>query len=203
MEEITNKEPMKRILSAALDVVNKETISGTRMHLIAENAQMVQSNVHYYYKTKNDLLLALQKHIFEECYEIREEEKSMSQDNLESQLDIFINQKRKLILEKKQYDFAEMDFWVQCKINEDVHENFVNNYDTWRKEIRDILRKYCPDLDKKSIELLPFLMISVLEGATIQYFINKTNFDLDEYFDFSKQMMLNHIYNAKVQMTDR
>lgn len=196
MEEVTNREPMKRILSAALDVVNKETISGTRMHLIAQKAEMVQSNVHYYYRTKNELMLALQKHIFEECYEIRKEEESRSQDNLESQLDIFINQKKRLILEQNPYDFAEMDFWVQCKINEDIHENFISNYDTWRKEIRDVLEKYCPNLDKKSLELLPFLMVSILEGATIQYFINKKNLDLDEYFIFAKQMMLNHIYSA-------
>ena len=45
-------ETEERILNAALKVVNDVTISGTRMHLIAEKADMVQSNVHYYYKNK-------------------------------------------------------------------------------------------------------------------------------------------------------
>ena len=38
-------ETEERILNAALKVVNDVTISGTRMHLIAEKADMVQSNV--------------------------------------------------------------------------------------------------------------------------------------------------------------
>ena len=43
-------EAEERILKAALKVVNEVTINGTRMHLIAEKAGMVQSNIHYYYK---------------------------------------------------------------------------------------------------------------------------------------------------------
>ena len=196
MNEITIKEPVKRVLNAALDVVNKDTISGTRMHLIAEQAGMVQSNVHYYYKTKHDLMLALQEYIFEECYEIRRIEKSCSKDNLESQLEVFINQKKKLIVEKNKYDFAEIDFWVQSKSNWDIHSNFVESYEKWREEIRIILKTYCPSLDEKSLEILPYTLVSLLQGATIQYFISDTNFDVDNYFETCKQMMLNQIKSA-------
>ena len=196
MNEISIKEPVKRVLNAALDVVNKDTISGTRMHLIAEQAGMVQSNVHYYYKTKHDLMLALQEYIFDECYEIRRTEKSYSKDDLESQLEVFINQKRKLIVEKNKYDFAEIDFWVQSKSNRDIHSNFVESYEKWREEIRIILKTYCPSLDEKSLEILPYTLVSLLQGATIQYFISDTNFDIDNYFDTCKQMMLNQIKSA-------
>lgn len=37
----------EKILNAAFHVVDRYTISGTRMHLIAEEAKMVQSNLHY------------------------------------------------------------------------------------------------------------------------------------------------------------
>ncbi len=197
MGDISNKEPIKRILNAALDVVNKDTISGTRMHLIAEQAQMVQSNVHYYYKTKNDLMLALQDYIFEECYEIRRKEKKSSSDSLEGQLDVFINQKKKLILDKKKYDFAEIDFWVQSKTNSDIHSKFIESYEKWRQEIRVILSGYCPFLDEKSLDILPYTLVSLLQGATIQYFINKSDFDTNTYFNTCRQMMLNQIYSLK------
>ena len=65
-------ETEERILNAALKVVNDVTISGTRMHLIAEKADMVQSNVHYYYKTKQELLKGLQEWILEECYDMQQ-----------------------------------------------------------------------------------------------------------------------------------
>lgn len=197
MDETTNNEPIKRILDASLDVVNKKTISGTRMHLIAEQAKMVQSNVHYYFKTKKDLLLALQEYIFEECLDIRRKEKKHSKDNLESQLDIFFNQKKRLILQKNKYDFAEIDFWVQGKINETVYQNFQNNYSNWRDEIRQVLDTYCPELDEESREYIPFVLVSALEGATIQYFISKKDFNLDGYFNFCKEMILNQVQTAR------
>ncbi len=189
----------KRIMNAALDVVNKQTIAGTRMHLIADRAKMVQSNVHYYYKTKNELMLALQDYIFEECYDARRKEKKHSKDNLDSQLDVFINQKKRLIMTKPKYDFAEVDFWVQSKINNEVHEKFNQSYTKWKCEIRDILDKYCPWLDAKSRELLPFTFISLMEGATIQYMINKDEFDVEGYFDMCKKLLLNQLNSLKPQ----
>lgn len=195
MDENINNNQKKRIMEAALEVVSKETISGTRMHLIAEQAQMVSSNVHYYYKTKNDLLLALQDYIFDECYENKQKEKMSSLDNLESQLDVFINQKKDLILNNNKCDFAEMDFWVQSRINNDIHKKFVSSYQDWRNEIQMILDKYCPDLDEKNKKNIPYAMVSILEGATIQFCINKADFDVDSYFEVSKQMLLKQIRN--------
>ncbi len=192
-----SKEQSKRIMNAALDVVNKQTIAGTRMHLIAERAKMVQSNVHYYYKTKDELMLALQEYIFEECYDARRKEKKHSKDTLESQLEVFINQKKRLILTKHKYDFAEIDFWVQSKSNEEVHDNFDESYMKWRREIREVLEKYCPWLDDKSKELLPYTLVSLMQGATIQYLINKGEFDIEGYFDQCKQLMLSQINSLR------
>ena len=47
-----NKATEQKIMDAALDVVAEKSISGTRVHLIAERAGIVQSNLHYYFKTK-------------------------------------------------------------------------------------------------------------------------------------------------------
>jgi AcrR family transcriptional regulator len=194
-----NNDQNKRILNAALDVVNKKNISGTRMHLIADQAKMVQSNVHYYYKTKEDLMLALQEYIFEECYDIRRIEKKHSKDNLESQLDVFINQKKRLILNKHKYDFAEIEFWVHSKTHDKVHIQFIKSYEKWRSEIREILEKYCPDLDEMNKQMIPYTLISLLQGATLQYFIDKNDFDIDNYFELSKQMILNQIKIATIK----
>ncbi len=192
-----SKEQNKRIMNAALDVVNKQTIAGTRMHLIAERAKMVQSNVHYYYKTKNELMSALQEYIFEECYDARRKEKKHSKDTLESQLNVFINQKKRLILTKHKYDFAEIDFLVQSKSNEEIHVKFDESYTKWRREIREVLEKYCPWLDDKSKELLPYTLVSLLQGATIQHLINKEEFDVEGYFEQCKQMMLSQIESLR------
>ena len=58
-----SRETEEKILAAAFKVADRYALSGTRMHLIAEEAKLVQSNLHYYFKTKQDLLLALLQYI--------------------------------------------------------------------------------------------------------------------------------------------
>ena len=60
------KDISKKILDAAMKVVAREKISGTRMHMIAKEANMSQANLHYYFSTKNDIMIALLDNIQEE-----------------------------------------------------------------------------------------------------------------------------------------
>jgi hypothetical protein len=60
-----------------------------------------------------------------------------------------------------------------------------------------VLEKYCPWLDDTSKEILPYTLVSLLQGATIQYLINKEEFDIEGYFEQCKQMMLSQIDSLK------
>lgn len=180
----------ERILEAALKVVKDHTISGTRMHLIAEEAGMLKSNIHYYYKTKDDLMYALQTKVLDKCLELREELNKTAADTLESKLDVFIEQKRKFIMEHDEYDFAEMDFWQQGRIREDMRIGFANSFARWRADIRSLLETFVPDMPEEMKTYLPAHTVSFLEGATIQYLIDRDSFPLDEYLAFGKKVIL-------------
>ena len=195
--EISEME--ENILKAALKVVNEETISGTRMHLIAEKAKMVQSNVHYYYKTKDDLMLSLQHYVVNECVRIRTKDRKKVGDTLEEQLHIFFQQKIQLLTKRKDLDFAEMDFIVQSKNNAKIRGYFDENYQEWREEIREVLRRYCPELGESDREMIPYLVISLLEGATVQALIGRRTFDIDAYMESAEKMVLDHIARAAGQ----
>ncbi|MFV0343059.1 MAG: TetR/AcrR family transcriptional regulator [Anaerocolumna sp.] len=186
-------KPEEKILEAALDVVVENTICGTRMHLIAERAGMVQSNLHYYYKTKQDLMLAVQKKVLKKCLEIRDNYRVNAADTLEGQLDVFIHQKLEFIIKEKKYDYAEIDFWVQGHINEEMQEGFADSFEGWREEIGNILDQYAPALDKYKREYMPYFIVSTLEGASVQYLIKEGRFDIEEYFKFCKDIILKTI----------
>lgn len=188
-----NKKTEERILEATLDVIKKYTISGTRMHLIAEEANLPQSNVLYYFKTKDELLHAVQKRVLDKCLDKRRELRLEAADTLESQLDVFINQKKDFILKNKKYDYAEMDFWLQGRIFPDMKKGFMDSFQGWRDDIRTILKKYVPNLPEKEEQILPYQFVSILEGATIQYLIDEGNIDLDAYFDYAKNMILDTV----------
>lgn len=197
MKERIEFEDMKtedKVLDAALKIVKDKTISGTRMHLIAEEANMVQSNVHYYFKTKNDLMMALQRKVLNRCIELRKRLDIDCEDTLDSHLDTFFKQKLDFILEEKEYDYAEIDFWIQGRINETMRKEFCKSFDCWRDEIGVLLDRYVPNLSKAKRSYIPYMLVSMLEGASLQYLIDEDSFDIYGYFDFCKQQVLKAIY---------
>ncbi|MEG0215398.1 MAG: TetR/AcrR family transcriptional regulator [Hungatella sp.] len=195
-EEIVHRDDRteERILEAALDVIEEKTISGTRMRLIADRAELFQSNIHYYYKSKQDLLLAVQKRVLKKCIDLRKSGIHPPGEDIDSQLDIFIDQKRLFLEGLKKYDAAELDFWVQSRHDESMATEFRNSFQNWRDEIAEVLVRHAPELPKPRIDLCAALFVSILEGATVQYQVDAEAFDLDEYFELGKTMIKAQIH---------
>lgn len=187
------KNNEEKILDATLRVIESHTISGTRISLIAKEADMLQSNVLYYYKTKEEILVAMQKRILDIFPKLREELRDNTEDTLESALEVFSKNEENLLKNFPEYNHAEMDFWVQSRTDEDTRERFSKSYDLWRQEIRDVLVKYVPDLPDNLKEILPAQYVSMLEGFTIQYLIDENKIDMTEYFALSRQLILNTV----------
>lgn len=186
-ETISTQE---KIIQAALDVIEEKTISETRMRNIAEKANVYQSNLHYYFKSKKELLLVAQKKVTMRCIEIRQEAKKNSEDTLESQLDVFLKQKLIFIKKEQKYDYAEIDFWIQSRFDKDFKEEFKSSFYGWRKELQDLIEVYAPHFEKNKQVLLASIIISLLEGATIQYLIDSEAFSVEEYFAYCKELII-------------
>ncbi|WP_027205791.1 TetR/AcrR family transcriptional regulator [Butyrivibrio fibrisolvens] len=187
------KNNEEKILDATLRVIESHTISGTRISLIAKEADMLQSNVLYYYKTKEEILVAMQKRILDIFPKLREELRDNTEDTLESALEVFSKNEENLLKNFPEYNHAEMDFWVQSRTDEDTRTRFSQSYDLWRQEIRDVLVKYVPNLPDNLKEILPAQYVSMLEGFTIQYLIDENKIDMTEYFALSRQLILNTV----------
>ena len=183
----------EKIIQATLDVIEEKTISETRMRFIAENADVYQSNLHYYYKSKKELLLAAQKKVANHCSELRQQEKSKAKDTLEGQLDVFLRQKLIFIKEEPKYDYAEIDFWIQSRIDKDFKEEFKRSFYGWRKELQDLIEAYALHFEKEKQILLASVIISLLEGATIQYLVDAEAFSVDKYFEYCKYLIIREI----------
>jgi AcrR family transcriptional regulator len=187
------KNNEEKILDATLRVIESHTISGTRISLIAKEADMLQSNVLYYYKTKEEILVAMQKRILDIFPKLREELRDNTEDTLESALEVFSKNEENLLKNFPEYNHAEMDFWVQSRTDEDTRVRFAESYDLWRQEIREVLEKYVPDLPENLKKILPAQYVSMLEGFTIQYLIDEKNMDMTEYFAMSRELILNTV----------
>ncbi|MDK2965119.1 MULTISPECIES: TetR/AcrR family transcriptional regulator [Lacrimispora] len=186
-----------RILDAALTVIQEKTIGGLRIRQVAEKAHLFQSNIHYYYNSKKELLLAVQRKVLNRYREIRQQSINQSgigpEATLEDHLDIFIKQKIHTILIEDKYDVAELDFWNQSRLDPDMHQEFCRSYQNWRSEIREITEKFAPDMPLAKQNLVAGIAVSLLEGATVQFLVDKEAFDLDSYFAYCKSILIREI----------
>lgn len=185
------KDVSRKILKAALEVVSKEKISGTRMHMIAKEANMSQANLHYHFSTKNDIMIGLLNSIQEEFSRGRKNYIDTENKNFTENIQGFFEQKKDDILINKKMEYTQIDYWVQGTVNEEIRTIFQNTFNIWRKSIEDILPESNTEgLDKKTIKNLPFIMVSLMLGSSLQYLIDEGKFDLDEYFQVAENMIL-------------
>ena len=188
-----SNEISKRILDATLEIIAKEKISGTRMHLIAKEAGMGQSNLHYYYPTKNDLLIALLDDLQQKFSEKRTQSVDLEKKSFEENLEGLFNERKDVILNNKKIDYVQFDYWVQGTVDPEIRAKFQKSFDIWRKSIADVLKMH-PDSDSgKNVEMLSILAVSIMMGATMQYMIDEGKFDLDEYFQTAEKMLLDYL----------
>ena len=130
-----------RILDAAMEVVSKEKISGTRMRMIAEEANMSQSNLHYHFSSKNDILISLLDKMQEEFTSDRKNYVALEDKTVVENIRGFFDQKKNDILNKKKFEYAQIDYWVQGTVNEEIRLKFEDTFDIWRDNIREVLNK--------------------------------------------------------------
>lgn len=174
----------ERILDAAFDVLQERTLGGTRMAMIAERAGLFQSNIHYYYKSKRALLLAVQEKVLNRCIELRENLRVQGATAPEDCLACFWGQKKHFILAEPRYDYAEIDFWTQARVDDEMCALMRRSFAHWRGEIEEMLKGCAPGLPPARRKLLAGVMVSLMEGASMQYLIDPEAFDLDAYFDY-------------------
>ncbi len=186
------KDIDKKILDAAMEVVSKEKISGTRMHMIAKEANMSQANLHYHFSTKNDIMIALLNSIQEEFSHNRKSYIDIENKDMVDNIRGFFEQKKDDILINKKMEYTQIDYWVQGTVNEEIRGYFQDTFNIWRKGISEVLSKGEPGdcIDEKYIENLPFIMVSLMLGASLQYLIDEEKFNLDDYFQVAEKIVL-------------
>jgi len=188
-------EATNKILDAAFEIVAQNKISGTRMHLIAKEAGMLQSNIHYYYPTKNDLLIALLDNIQERFTQKRMSSVDLEEKCFAENLKGLFHEKKDDILNHKKIDYVQFDFWVQGTADLEIKEKFKDAFEIWTKNITEVLKQEPCYKECKSEDyvMLPYLIVSIMMGASMQYLMDEEKFNLDDYFTAAEKMIMNYL----------
>lgn len=188
---MNNNTTVDKILEATARQIMKKSLSGLRLRAIAEEAGVVNSNLHYYYKTKDELLEALLEDILKKFQQMRTDLLNEKKHTFEDQMGGFFEQKKDIILNHKEYDIAEIDFWSQINHNEKIKQYFRRSYASWHSSVKQVISAYYPECPEEDLTLFSYLIVSMMEGASWQYLMDEESFDLDRYFKLCLKVILN------------
>ncbi len=187
-----------KIMQAALNVIAREKISGTRMRHIAEEAGMSQGILHYYFNTKKELLSKLLDYILLLFRKERNNDFLNSDGSSEGKLHAFFEEKKRSILNKK-LEYIQFDFWVQGTTDTELKEKIQKSYENWRYNLYEVIQEGVKkgDFLPEKVDNVPALTVSLLMGGSVQHLIDEKAFDLDSYLAAAEEMILSYLKNNR------
>ena len=186
-----DNDPRRDILNATLRTIAEYKISGTRMKHVARKVGMSQGNLHYHFPTKTDLFVALLDMMLETFASERVDELQDPTLPPEFKLKCIFEQKKRFLRSRREFMDVYYDFWVQATVDPVIQEKMKEQYAIWRRDIQAVVQEaiasgqFAPHCER----LIPSLMVSLMEGAALQFLIDAEALELDEYFDAALRMV--------------
>lgn len=184
-------DPSSIILDAALETIFTDKISGARLRQVARNAGMSQGNLHYYFPTKDELYRSLLDHLLDIFVD---ERKTILEDQTippRDKLCYFFEQQIQLIQRQKEVVIF-FDFWVQGTADEEIRRKISGMYQKWRQDVKGVIDQGIQEGEFSGIQAsqIPALLASIMDGASLQYRMDETAIDLQDYFNTAYKMIL-------------
>lgn len=164
------------------------------MHLIAEAAGTSQSNLHYHFPSKNDLLLAVLDRL--QCYfsKKRGDFLDLAHHTFAENLHALFAEKKDDILHHQEVDCVQFDYLVQSTVDPTIRKKMQHTFSIWRQDIMHVLleNKAFAEAHPALLAVLPNVIISLLLGGSMQYLLDggEDGMDLDSYFQQAEDLIL-------------
>ena len=176
-------DPTKeKIIKAAIEVVAEKTISGTRMHLIAEAAGMSTATLHYHFNTKDDLLKEMLRYLINNFRKTVEEMLSTVSNDLGEKFAHHFDIEKDIIEKDKAIGRLELDFWTLGQIDPEINGYIQEMLFLWRKDIIEYITYHMPGQDPARVQTASEIMVSMMVGALFQFLNANVSYDIDRYF---------------------
>jgi AcrR family transcriptional regulator len=190
----TYENPKERILAAAFSVVARDTISGTRMPVIAKEAGLSQGALHYYWESKENLLLHLLEWLLNAFREGRgitsgETVPPVAGGDPEAGVARQLALVRLLVTKEPEMTRVYYDFWVQAASRSGpLQESMRLELGRYRNAVK---RAMLPGATTEyDIEALAAVFLGMLEGPLLQLALDRSAFDHDEYLKVIERLMM-------------
>jgi AcrR family transcriptional regulator len=159
------EERLNHILQATITILNKEGAEKLSMRKVAKIANLSLSNLQYYYKDKDLLLIATVKYYFESCREEVTQAINLLTAKSTPSTDVFlVKLLNMLMIEGKSNDQVLMfqEIWTLAARNKELEKAVETYYKTYCLWLIDLIARF-----SKEPEAIVSLLVPFVEGYTI------------------------------------
>ena len=179
-----HKDKKNLILNATYKCIYEQGVAEVSMRSIAKEAQLNQSTLHYYFKTKENLLFEFIRTLFDRfIYDLTKGYNASEPP--EKKLDALCEAGKNHIEKEKEMWVVFADVWSLAIRNPAMQKIFSDRYNHLSELIESIIgegmQKGVFNLVKKDIFAVSFL--AFIEGLGLQWHMRKKSFDLKECFN--------------------
>jgi TetR/AcrR family transcriptional regulator, fatty acid metabolism regulator protein len=172
------------LINATLQCIYNLGAEEVSMRCIAREANVNQATVHYYFQTKDNLLLECIQALFDQfIFDI--ERQYHASDPPEKKLDAIFHAGRTYVSKQRELFVIFMHCWALSMRNPVMHKKFSELYDTITGVIEKILtegvRKEA--FHKVEITTLSNYIVAFVEGVGCQWLMTSGAFDLNQLFE--------------------
>lgn len=177
-----SEKTVAAILDAAFAVIADHSISGTTTALISVRAKVSKPLLHYHFKTKEAVLDRVLDRVLERLLEIPMENFNKNVSPFEEITAIFSRYKRTITSEPALL-VVFFDFWVQGIKAPPVRAKIVQRFEGFRGYVSQLVRDGVEkgEFSPEKSHMVPPLLLSLLEGASLQLISDPNAFNMDLY----------------------
>ena len=159
------EERLRHILKATINILSSEGAENLSMRKVAKIANLSLSNLQYYYRDKEVLLIATVKYYFESCQEeVTQAINILTAQSTPSTEDFIRKLLNMLLIDGKSNDQVLMfqEIWTLSARNKELEiavETYYKNYCSW---LIDLISTF-----SKEPQVVVSLLVPFVEGYTI------------------------------------
>ncbi|GMT41760.1 MAG: hypothetical protein IEMM0002_0171 [bacterium] len=177
-----SRQTISKIINAAYGVISECSISGTTTGRIAQRALVSKPLLYYHFKTKSALLARVLEYVLERLLDIPRENVTKNLASMEELKAVFQSYKKTLTAEPALL-VVFYDFWVHGVKHPHIREKIVNRFEVFRKYLFQIVSEGVErgEFSPEKSHMVPPVMLSLLEGASLQLITDPDAFNFDLY----------------------
>ncbi len=185
-----SQKSVEIIIDAAFRVIAEQSISGTSMSRIARESGFSKPLLHYHFGNKHALLKSTLKKVLNRFLEIPLENANKNLSPFDEIKAIFKRYKETIITEPELLVVFN-DFWVQGVKEVSYREMIAQRFTAYRSYIAQLVSEGVSsgEFSAEKSHMIPPLMLSFLEGASLQLIPDRKAFNYELYQYMALEMI--------------